>query len=190
MILALAMCASAQQLIDFTQLTPASGSPQAVPVGYSGLRWDGVFFVASPLYPDANLYLGANGAINSGPGFYSGPEAMVAFGGGSMCFHNYGAPVADGVTDKHVCEATISAWRTATFHVDNVQISDGWNASGDFITVTAYRNGAQVGNSFQYKLTTTSQNLNFSGNGWGDYTELVIHPSPKGSFVIYTLQVN
>lgn len=106
------MCASAQQLIDFTQLSPGSGSPQVVPLGYAGLRWDGVFYVSAPLYLDSNLYLGASGAINSGPGFYTGPEAMLAFGGGSMCYQNYGAPAADGVTDNHICQSSISSWQS------------------------------------------------------------------------------
>lgn len=189
-VLALAMSAGAQQLIDFTQLSPGSGSPQVVPLGYAGLRWDGIFFVSAPLYLDSNLYLGANGAINSGPGFYTGPEALLAFSGGPMCFQNYGAPVADGVTDNHICQSSISAWQSQAFHVDTAMISDGWNATGDFITVTAYMKGVQVGKSFRYKLTTTARKLDFSGNGWGDYSELVFHPSPGGSFVIYTLQVN
>ena len=69
-ILTLAMCASAQQLVDFTQL-PASGSPQPIPNGYDGLRWDAIEFVSAPLYDDANLYIGANGAVNSGRGFFT-----------------------------------------------------------------------------------------------------------------------
>jgi hypothetical protein len=188
-ILTLAMCASAQQLVDFTQL-PASGSPQPVPNGYDGLRWDAIEFVSAPLYPDANLYIGANGAVNSGRGFFTGNEAMVAFGGGPMCYHDYGATVADGQTDKHICESSISAWNKAVFQVDSAIVSDGWDASGDFITVTAYNNGVQVGSSFQYPLSTTAQKLDFTKNNWGKITELVIHPSPKGSFVIYTLEVN
>lgn len=187
-VLALAMSAAAQQLIDFTQLPP-SGVPQPVPNGYGGLRWDAVDFVNSPLYPDANLFIGASGAINSGRGFYTGNEAMVAFGGGPLCFHNYGATVADGSTDKHICEASISAWDTAVFKPMAAVVSDGWDASGDFITVTAYNNGKQVGSSFKYKLSTDAKKIDFSGNGWGSVTELVIHPSPLGSFVIYTLQV-
>ncbi len=188
-VLALAMCASAQQFVDFTQL-PASGSPQTVPNGYGGLRWDAINFVSAPLYPDANLYIGAGGAINSGRGFYTGNEAMVAFGGGPMCYKNYGAPVQDGQVDKHICESTISAFDTAVFQVDSMTVSDGWDASGDFITVTAYNNGVQVGSSVRYKLSTTAQKLDFTKNGWGKITELVIHPNPAGSFVIYTMQIN
>jgi len=187
MILALAMCASAQQLIDFTHLTPSS-SPMAVPLGYGGLRWSNIYSVASLRYPDSN------GAINRGAGFFTGPEALVAFGGGSMCFHDYGAAVADGVTDVHICEASVSAWNRSVFRPDSAFVSAGWvernaDLSPAFITVTAYRNGVQVGSSYQYKLSFTAKKLDFSKNGWGDITDLVIHPSPRGSFVIYTLQV-
>ena len=187
-VLALAMSAAAQQIVDFTQL-PHTGSPQAVPVGYAGLRWNAMYFVDSPIYPDADLYIGANGAINSGRGFFTGNEAMVAFGGGSMCYKNYGAPVQDGHTDVHVCESSISAWQNALFQIDSAVVADGWDTSGDFITVTAFRNGVQVGPSFRYNLSTTAQRLDFSHNNWGQITELVIHPSPGGSFVMYTLQV-
>jgi len=187
-ILALAMAASAQQLIDFTRL-PVSGSPQPLPNGYSGLRWNAIYSVDSPIYPDADLYIGAKGAINSGPGFFTGNEAMVAFGGGPMCYRNYGAPVQDGTVDEHICESSISAWQTAVFQVDSAVVSDGWDASGDFITVTAYNNGKQVGSSFRFNLSTSAQKLDFSKTGWGEITELVIHPSPGGSFVLYTLKL-
>ncbi|MGB8890060.1 MAG: hypothetical protein WCC87_25275 [Candidatus Korobacteraceae bacterium] len=190
-VLTLAMCASAQQFVDFTQL-PATGSPTAIPLGYGGLSWDAVEFVAAPLYDDANLYIGAGTGINSGRGFFTGNEAMVAFGGGPMCYKKYSTvagAVADGKVDKHICESSISAWNTSVFEVDTMEVSDGWDASGDFITLTAYNNGVKVNPQVQYKLSTTAQKLDLKANNWGPITELVIHPSPAGSFVIYTMQL-
>ena len=53
MVLALAMSASAQKMIDFTHLT-ATATPQAIPVGYDqpiqGFRWNGIDYVSVPLY--------------------------------------------------------------------------------------------------------------------------------------------
>jgi hypothetical protein len=190
LVLTLAMCASAQQFVDFTQL-PATSAPKAVPLGYGGLRWDAVEFVAAPLYPDANLYIGAGDGVNSGRGFFTGNEAMVAFGGGPMCYKKYSTvsgAVADGKVDTHICESSISAWDTSVFEVDSMTVSDGWDASGDFITISAYNSGALVG-SAQYKLSTSAQKLNLKSQNWGPVTELVIHPSPAGSFVIYTMQL-
>ena len=116
---------------------------------------------------------------------------MVAFGGGPMCYQKYSTvsgAVDDGKVDKHICESSISAWDTSVFEVDSMTVSDGWDASGDFITVTAYNSGVQVGSSAEYKLSTSAQKLNLKANNWGPVTELVIHPSPAGSFVIYTMQ--
>jgi hypothetical protein len=181
-LLALAMTASAQKLIDFTHLD-ATATPKVVPDAYGGMRWSGIEYV------DALWYGDANGDPNNGPGFYTGDEVMVGFGGGPLCFHNYGARVADGATDKHICEASISALETSVFQVDSAVVSDGWDAKGDFITVTAYNNGMQVGLAWRYPLSPIATKLDFSKTGWGSISELVIHPSPGGSFVIYTLEL-
>jgi hypothetical protein len=189
-VLALAMFAGAQQFVDFAKL-PANGSPSAVPLGYGGLRWDAVEFVAAPLYKDANLYIAASGGINSGRGFFTGNEAMVAFGGGPMCYQKYSTvagAVDDGKVDKHICESSISAWDSAVFEVDSMTVSDGWDASGDFITVSAYNNTTLLGTA-RYNLSTTAKKLDLKSNNWGPVTELVIHPSPAGSFVLYTMQL-
>jgi hypothetical protein len=188
MILALALSASAQQLIDFTGLADTN-SPQPVPNGYQHLGWSGLFYV------DALTYGDANGNPNSGPGFYSGPEALVAFGGGPMCFPKYGAKVADGVPTKNICESVISSGIGPTafsyFKVDSLTISAGW-VSGK-VTFQAYKDGVQVGTDWQKNLTTKAVTLKTSDGSlpnWGQISELVIHPSPGGSFVLYVLQMN
>src|SRR5664279_3708312 len=94
-VLALAMCASAQQLIDFTHLTD-NNTPQAIPENYAGMHWANLDAVDALTYADA------------GAGFFTGPEVMVAFGGGPLCFPNYGGLVNDGSASKNICESSIS----------------------------------------------------------------------------------
>jgi len=175
-LLALAMTASAQQLIDFTHL-PDTMTPTSVPDGYSGLRWSAIDYVDALTYPDA------------GAGFATGPEAMVSFGGGPLCFPKYGGLNNDGGPTKNICESDISAGIGPTalsqFQVDYAIVSAGW-VSGS-IVVQAYLNGAQVGSNQKYNLTTTAQKLSFPT--WGPITELKIHPSPGGSFVLYVLKM-
>jgi hypothetical protein len=187
LILALALCASAQQMIDFTGLAD-SNSPQPVPNGYQHLGWSGLFYV------DALTYGDANGNPNSGPGFYSGPEALVAFGGGPMCFPKYGAKVADGVPTKNICESVISSGIGPTafsyFKVDLLSISSGWTSGP--ATFQAFKDGVQVGSDWQQHLTTKAQTLSVSAGtlpNWGKISELRIHPSPGGSFVLYAMEV-
>ncbi len=176
LVLALAMSAGAQTLIDFTNL-PSSSSPVAIPANYQGLNWNNMDAVAQTQWSDA------------GPGFFTGNEAMVAFGGGPLCFPNYGGAVNDGSAEKHICESTISVGVGPTalpsFRADKAVVASGWLSSGS-IVVTAYNNGTQVGQK-QYNLTTTASQISFP-SAWGSITELVIHPSPLGSFVLYTFQ--
>jgi hypothetical protein len=181
-ILALVMSASAQKMIDFTNL-PDNATPAAIPSGYAHLNWSGLDYV------DALTYGDANGNPNNGAGFYTGPEVMVAFGGGPLCFTNYGAKKADGVPSKNICESTISSGLGPTalnqFQVDYAVVSSGWVSNS--IVVQAYLNGVQVGSDQRYNLTTQAQKLVFPN--WGPITELVIHPSPGGSFVMYVLEL-
>ena len=181
-VMALALCASAQQMIDFTHL-PDTGTPASIPSGYSGLNWSGLDYV------DAITYNDANGNPNIGAGFYTGPEVMVAFGGGPLCFPNYGAAKADGVATKHICSVEISAGLGPTalshFQANFAIMSAGW--IGGSITVQAYNNGVQVGSDEHYSLTTNTQRIDFPN--WGQITELRITPGPRASFVLYVLQV-
>jgi hypothetical protein len=177
-ILALAMCASAQQLIDFTHL-PDGNTPASIPENYAGMHWANLDGVDALKYADA------------GAGFFTGNEAMVAFGGGPLCFPNYGGVNNDGAAFKNICDATISVGvgpnALATFQALKATVSAGWTDGS--IVVTAYNNGVQAGASQKYTLTTNAKEIDFPNN-WGQITQLVIHPSPLGSFVMYTLQVN
>src|SRR5450755_103099 len=116
-ILALAMCASAQQLIDFTHLTDTN-VPSSIPENYMGLHWVGIDSVDALSYGDA------------GPGFFTGPEAMVAFGGGPLCFPNYGGAVNDGSAAKNICQSSISVGigpnALATFQAVSASVAAGW----------------------------------------------------------------
>ena len=179
-LLALAMTASAQQMIDFTQLAPAS-TPTPVPEGYAGLHWGGIDYVA-PL-----LWSYSNGSIETGDGFTTGPEAQVSFGGGPLCYKKHG-----GNTSSAICIATISAGigpnALTQFRPDYAVVSEGWSSDGSqSIVVDAYNDGVKVG-SQKFDLQTNAQKFKLVfPNSWGAVTELMIHPSPGGSFVLYVL---
>jgi hypothetical protein len=189
MILAVAMSASAQRLIDFTNMPDKNTStPEPVPAGYGGLNWSNVYYV------DALTYGDADGHPNSGPGFYSGPEALVAFIGGPLCFPKYGAKVNDGMPTKNICSASISSWVGPTafnyFQVDLLTISAGWIPGQ--ATFQAYKDGVQVGSDFHENLTTSAKTLKISDGSlpnWGKISELRITPGPKDSVVLYDLEV-
>jgi hypothetical protein len=170
------MCASAQQQIDFAQLSN-SGVPSSIPENYAGLHWTGLDAVNALTYGEA------------GPGFSTGPEVMVAFAGGPLCYPNYGGMVNDGSASKNICEASISSGfgtdGVGTFEIKSAVVASGW--TNGFVVVTAYNNGVQVGSSQKYALTTNSTTLAFPN--WGPITQLVLHPSPNGSFVLYVLQL-
>ncbi len=175
-LLALTMTANAQNLVDFTNL-PANATPQPVPYGYAGMDWRSFYYVAAPEYPDAN------GTINSGPGFYTGDEALLAFIGGPLCFPNYGAPVADGHASQSICRASITSTTSAPFGITQINMSSGW--INNQVVITGYLNGHQVG-TVRYSLSTTSQT--FTLPSWANnVTELVFTPGPQGSVVLYTI---
>ena len=190
LVLALALSASAQQLIDFTKLPDnPSSTPVPVPAGYGGLNWSGFYYV------DALTYGDADGHPNRGPGFYTGPEVMLAFAGGPLCFPDYGAQYKDGMPTKNICSASISSWIGPTaftyFTVDSLTISAGWISNK--VTFQAFKDGVQVGSDWQQTLSTKAETLSVSHGtlpNWGKISELRIVPGPKGSMVLYVLQVN
>ena len=176
-ILALASCVSAQQVIDFDSL-PVSATPTAIPENYAGMHWDSIDVVSPAQYPDA------------GPGFSTGNHVMLAFGGGPLCYPNYGGTNNDGSAFKAICMGRITVGigpnALPSFHPVSAVIAAGWiNGS---IVVTAFNNGVQVGQQ-RYNLTTNASVINFP-NGWGQITELMITPGPRGSFVIYTFTIS
>jgi|SRR5208283_4330486 len=180
-LLALAMTAGAQTMIDFTNLG-ATPMPLAVPEGYGGMNWSGIDYV-SPL-----LWNYTNGTTETGAGFLSGPEAMVAFGGGPMCYKKHG-----GQTMKNICSATISAGvgpnALSQFTPVSVDMAAGWASDGaQSVTVQAYSDGNLMG-SQKFDLGTQAQKFTLVFPNWGPITELKFIPSPGGSFVIYVLQM-
>jgi hypothetical protein len=174
-ILALAMTASAQTIVDFTSLGPTA-LPTAVPEGYAGLNWTGLDYVSPLLYS----YVG--------DGFTTGPEAMVGFGGGPLCYKKHG-----GNTTKNICSATIAAGvgpnAISSFTPVSVDISEGWSSDGEqTVVVQAYSDGNLMG-SLKFDLQTQAQKFTLVFPNWGPITELKFIPSPGGSFVIYVLQL-
>ena len=148
-LLALAMTASAQQTIDFTNLPPTA-VPTTVPEGYSGLNWTGIDYV-SPL-----LWNYTNGNTETGAGFTAGPEVMVAFGGGPLCYKKHG-----GQTIKNICSATIAAGvgpnALSQFTPVSVDLAAGWASDGDqSVVVQAYSDGNLMG-SQKFDLQTQAQ---------------------------------
>jgi hypothetical protein len=181
-ILALAMCASAQTLIDFTSLT-ATATPTAIPEGYAGLNWTGLDFV------DPLQWSWTNGTQEVGAGFTTGPEALVAFGGGPLCYPKHG-----GHTAKSICSASIAAGvgpnALSQFSPAYVYVSEGWADDGEqTLLVKAYNNGTLIG-SQTYDLQTQAQKFQLVFPVWGPITELKFYPSPGGSFVLYVLGLN
>ena len=179
-VLALAMTASAQT-IEFTGLGPTA-TPLAVPEGYAGLNWTGIDYV-SPL-----LWNYTNGTTETGAGFTSGPEAMVAFGGGPLCYKKHG-----GQTTKNICSAIIAAGvgpnALSVFNPVSVDIAAGWASDGtQSVVVQAYNDGNLMG-SQKFDLGTQAQKFTLAFPNWGPITELKFIPSPGGSFVLYNLQM-
>jgi hypothetical protein len=175
--LMMTMTASAQQVIDFDSLPDAS-VPTPLPMAYAGMDWEGLDYVSAAQYAYA------------GPGFFTGSHVKLAFGGGPLCFPIYG-----GTTIADICESKIRANGVGPnalsgFQAVSAVVAAGWKDkyAPYSIVVTAYQNGNLVG-SQKYSLTTQAGVINFPSS-WGTITELVIHPSPFGSFVLYTLSMN
>lgn len=181
-LLAMVMSASAQQMIDFTHLA-SSPTPTPVPVNYGGLNWTGIDYVA-PLLWDYT-----DGVKEIGDGFTTGPEAQVAFGGGPLCYQKHG-----GNTSTDVCEASVSAGigpnALTYFRPSFMILSEGWSSDGSqSVVVEAYNNGVKVG-SQKFNLQAKAQKFKIVlPNSWGAITEMKIHPSPGGSFVLYVLEL-
>ncbi len=181
-LLALAMTASAQ-MIRFDM--PPTGTPTAIPEGYGGLSWTGIDYI-SPL-----LWNYTNGTTETGEGFLAGPDAMVAFGGGPLCYKKHG-----GQTSKNVCSGTIAAGVGPTalsqFTPLSVDIAAGWaKDTGEtvpYVTVQAYSDGNLMG-SQKFELGTHAEKHNLVFPNWGPITELKFIPNPGGSFVLYVLHM-
>jgi len=182
-LLALVMTANAQTMIRFDM--PPTGIPTAIPEGYGGLNWSGIDYV-SPL-----LWNYTNGTIEIGAGFLAGPDAMVAFGGGPLCYKKHG-----GQTIKNICSATIAAGvgpnAISSFTPVSVDMASGWasdvGTTVPYVTVQAYSDGNLMG-SQKFELGTQSQKYTLTFPNWGPISELKFIPSPGGSIVLYVLMV-
>ena len=181
-LLALTLTAGAQTMIRFTDLPPAL-TPQAIPENYGLLHWSGIDYVSTTMWEYSD------GKTEWGDGFMTGPEAMVAFGGGPLCYRKHG-----GGNIKNICQASISSGvgpnALTQFRPDYMIVSEGWSIDGSqFIVVDAYNDGTKVG-SQKFDLQAQAQKFQLVfPDAWGAIDELVIHPSPGGSFVIYILQL-
>jgi hypothetical protein len=182
-ILALAMCASADDKIDFTHLSPST-TPQAIAYGYNNMVWTGIDYVSAERY---EKWLVSNG-YPEGDGFTTGPEAQVALIGGPLCYQKYG-----GATTTDVCRGSITSAVAAegTFRPHYIIGSEGWIQDGhQFVTVEAYLNGNKIG-SQRFDLGVDAKKFQLVlPNSWGQVSELVLWPSPGGSFVLYVLDMN
>ena len=162
-ILALALCASAQQDVTFAAL-PTALSPTALPDGYSSLGWSGFNYVA----PNWS---------GGGDGFKQGPSALnVAFVGGHVC-----------ELTAALCSGSISAAAPANalgFHAQSAIVAAGYHA--ETVNVSAYNRGHFVG-SHAFTLATALQEIDFP-DSWGAITQLVMETT-QGTVVLYDLKI-
>ena len=173
-VLALTLCAGAQQQITFTNL-PLAAQPAPVPSGYYGLNWNNIFYV------DPLKWSGA------GPGFMlsSVLNRDVAFVGSAAC--TCCPPV-------HLsCSGSISGSSTGSnsntqisFQVLSATVAAGFYPND--ITVLAYSHGNFVGMA-TYSLNTQLQTLVFPPS-WGEITQLTFQTEAAGELVFYGLAVN
>lgn len=130
-VLGLAIGASAQELVNFSDL-PDISSPSPVPNGYGNLNWTGFFYV------DPWNWGGA------GQGFKHGPIGKdVGF-----------SPYVCGSIGT--CYATLSA--SPGFELVNAHAAAGYGKNP--LVVLAYYNGKYVGTQ-TYMMTTDVQELDF-----------------------------
>jgi hypothetical protein len=196
-VLALAMSASASDLIDFTKLAPTT-TPQFIGGAYHNLFWPSIGYVSVPLY-DQWLAAGGNdpddGPFDQADGMNKGPEAQVAIIGGPMCYDKslddgYGQNEYPSFTVPDVCRGSIQAGGTATFRPDYVIASEGWKQDGhQFVTVEAYLAGKKIGTQ-RFDLHENAQKYQLVlPNEWGAVSELVFWPSPGASVVLYVVHL-
>ena len=169
-ILAMALAATAQTQIDFSQL-PLVKVPAPMPSGYFGLNWSNMFYVAP-------------GWSGGGPGYKDGlANQDVVFVGSSACNH---LPPSL----HHSCSGTISVpsftgklGGLVAIQALSASVAAGYSQTS--FTVLAYRSGTYVGTSF-YTIGTGLQTIQFPAS-WGDITELTFRTQGEGDLVLYSL---
>lgn len=172
----LALCASAQTLINFSQM-PLASTPSPMPDRYpaqSNMYWDNFYYVTPGLWHQ------------SGPGFHVDPATQhntVGFIGGPLL-----------CTAANVCTGSIkmqaAAARPASFTPISILATAGW--APNTVLVTAYNNSRFVGR-VTWNLTLTPRTFVFPAT-WRGVTQLVfaldvprVTARPQaGSMVIYS----
>ncbi|HKD85322.1 MAG TPA: hypothetical protein VKB58_11290 [Terriglobales bacterium] len=173
-VLALTLCAGAQQQISFTNL-PLAAQPAPVPSGYYGLNWNNIFYV------DPLKWSGA------GPGFLlsSVPNRDVAFVGSASC--TCCPPVHQSCSGSISGSSTGSNSTTqVSFQALSAIVAAGFHPND--ITVLAYSHGNFVGMA-TYSLNAQLQTLLFPPS-WGEITQLTFQTDAGGDLVFYSLAVN
>jgi hypothetical protein len=172
----LAMCASAQTYIDFSNMHLAA-TPSPMPDNYPGvpnLAWDNFLYVTPGAWKAA------------GPGFHVDPATQhnnVAFFGGAYC-----PAVSCYGSIKMPVILVGPATTVPNFQPISMMLSAGWKANN--LTVAAYLNSKYLG-SVVWKLTTIPQIQKFPPQ-WTRVTQLIFTPAvanatppEMGSVVVY-----
>jgi hypothetical protein len=162
-LLALAVGASAQQQLNFSQL-PLVNTPTPMPNGYGQLSWGNFFYV------DPFEWSGA------GNGYKLGEQGEdVAFVGGAYC------QLGPGQTE---CFGTLSD--SAGFELVSARVAGGFSSAS--VTAIAYNNGVYVGTA-NFFVGTQMETLNFPSS-WGLVTDVTLKVTgPTGDLVVYSLNL-
>lgn len=160
-LLALALSASAQQQLNFSQL-PLVSSPAPMPNSYGQLSWGNFFYV------DPFEWSGA------GSGYKLGAQGQdVAFIGGEFCR-----------LSGNTCYGTLSD--SAGFQLVSAQMAGGFGPAA--VTAVAYNNGAYVG-SENFFVGTQMETVNFPSS-WGLITEVTLQVTGQtNDLVVYSLSL-
>jgi len=161
-LLALAIGASAQQQVNFSQL-PLISSPAPVPNGYDQLNWGNFFYV------DPFTWSGA------GPGYRLGPQGDdVAFIGGEYCRLGGG----------NTCFGTLSS--SSGFELVSAEVAGGYGPAA--VTAMAYKNGNYIG-AVNFFVGTSMETVTFPSN-WGIITNLSLQVTGQtNDLVVYSLSL-
>ncbi len=161
-LLALAIGANAQQLVNFSQL-PLISSPSAMPNGYDQLNWGNFFYV------DPFTWSGA------GPGYQLGAQGEdVAFIGGEYC----------RLSGGNSCTGILSD--SAGFELVSAEVAGGYGPAA--VTAMAYNNGNYVGTK-NFFVGTSAETVTFPSN-WGIITEVSLQVTGQtNDLVVYNLSL-
>jgi hypothetical protein len=160
-LLALAVAASAQQQLNFSQL-PLISTPAPMPSGYGHLSWGNFFYV--------NPYQWSG----AGPGYKLASQSQdVAFIGGEFCR-----------LSGNTCYGTLSD--PSGFQLVSAQVAGGFGPGA--ITAIAYSNGAYIGTE-NFFVGTQVETVNFPSS-WGLVTDVTLQVTGQtNDLVVYSLSL-